>query len=341
MLQPELPASPARRYSVASVTPDSRQALCIRFSVFAQLTNIFTTILPILLYLLAGYLLGKRLPKALSRPLIRGITPVVWVILFVIGLESGEAFSSFASGIQVLQQAALYAVTISTVVFICILPLNRRSATAAEASGGWRSLWYPLKECLIAFGLVMLGAFAYRLHWHEHTVGAVLLNISWWLYALLLLIGLDLAQVAISRSWLAPRVLQIPLRVILGSLLAGVLLSFITGERLAVSLALSSGFGWFSLSGALAGQQLGDIYGSVALLNDLMRELIGLIVVFTCGRNFASSSVGVCGATAMDTTLPFVRKACDYEYVPMAIISGLILTIAAPFFMLFFLSFAR
>ena len=307
----------------------------------SQLTHIFATVVPSVLYLLAGYLVGKRLPKAAVKPLIRGITPVVWVILFVIGLESGEAFSSFASGMHVLKQAAIYAFTISAVVFVCIMPLNRRSTVQDGDSSGWQALWYPVKECLIAFGLVLLGAFAYRLHWHDNEIGTLLFNISWWLYVLLFLIGLDLAQVAISRSWLAPRVLKIPLLVMLGSMLAGVLLSFITGERLAVALALSTGFGWFSLSGALAGQHLGDAYGSVALLNDLMRELIGLTVVFILGRNFANSSVGVCGATAMDTTLPFVRKACHYEYVPTAIISGLILTIAAPFFMLFFLSFAQ
>lgn len=308
-------------------------------SVSAQLSNILAAILPILLSLLAGYLVGKRLPRPAVKPMIRCITPVVWIILFVIGLDSGAAFSSLASGMQVLKQAAIYAFTISAVVFICILPLNRRGAAQADSPGGWRGLWYPLKECLIAFGLVLLGAFAWRLQWHDNSIGVVLLNISWWLYALLFLIGLDLAQVAISRSWLAPRVLKIPLIVMLASMLAGVLLSWLTGERLAVALALSTGFGWFSLSGALAGQYLGDAYGSVALLTDLMRELIGLTVVFMLGRNFANSSIGVCGATAMDTTLPFVRQACDYKYVPTAIISGLILTIAAPFFMLFFLSF--
>lgn len=305
----------------------------------SQLSNIFATVLPIVLYLLAGYLVGKRLPKPLVRPMIGGITPVVWVILFVIGLESGEAFSSFASGMQVMKQAALYAFTLSAVVFVCIMPFNRRNDCDEDSPGGWQELWYPLKECLIAFGLVLAGAFAYRLHWHDTATGELLLNISWWLYVLLFLIGLDLAQVAISRSWLAPRVLMIPLLVMLASMLGGVLLSVMTGERMAVSLALSTGFGWFSLSGAIAGQQLGEAYGSVALLNDLMRELIGLTVVFLLGRNFANSSVGVCAATAMDTTLPFVRKACHYQYVPTAIISGLILTIAAPFFMLFFLSF--
>jgi len=307
--------------------------------VLAPLTKILTTVLPILLYLLAGYLLGKRLTKPVIGSLVKAITPVVWVILFVIGMESGEAFSSFASGISVLKQAAIYAFTISVVVFLLLLPFNQKNQTETEDTSAWLALWYPVKECLIAFSLVLLGAFFYRLHWHEHAVGEVLFNISYWLYVLLFFIGLDLAQVAINRSWLAPRVLVIPAVVMLGSMLAGVLLSWMTGERLMVSLALSTGFGWFSLSGALAGQHLGEAYGSIALLNDLMRELIGLTVVFILGRNYSNSSIGVCGATAMDTTLPFVRKACNYEYVPTAIISGLILTVAAPFFMLFFLSF--
>ena len=224
----------------------------------AQLSNISAAILPILLSLLVGYLVGKRLPKPVVLPMIRSITPVVWIILFVIGLESGAAFSSLASGMQVLKQAAIYAFTISAVVFVCLLPLNRRGAPEADSPGGWRGLWYPLKECVIAFGLVLAGAFAWRLQWHDNSIGAVLLDISWWLYALLFLIGVDLAQVAISRSWLAPRVLKIPLLVMLASVLSGVLLSWITGERLAVALALSTGFGWFSLSGALPG----SIWGS-------------------------------------------------------------------------------
>ena len=305
----------------------------------AVLYNILSSVIPILLFLIGGYILGKVLPKTIIVSAIKRITPVVWLILFVIGLESGEAFSSLAAGLSILKHAAIYAFTISAVVFVLILPFNYKRLVADAEPSSWAALWHPIKECLIAFSLVLLGAFFYRLHWHDNALGEVVFNISYWLYVLLLLIGLDLAQVSISRSWLAPRVLVIPCLVMIGSIIAGVLLSVLTGEQLAIALALSTGFGWFSLSGALAGQYLGDAYGSVALLNDLMRELIGLTVVFLLGRNYANSSIGVCAATAMDTTLPFVRKACNYEYVPTAIISGLILTVAAPFFMLFFLSF--
>lgn len=304
------------------------------------LHKILSSVLPILMFLAGGYGLGKVLPKYIVRSAVKPITLVVWGILFVIGLESGEAFSSLASGLSTLKYAAIYAFTISAVVFLLIMPVNRRRIVDDVEPHSWAALWHPLKECLIAFSLVLLGAFFYRLHWHESQFGEVIFNISYWLYMLLLLIGLDLAQISISRSWLAPRVLLIPLLVMLGSMLAGVLISLITGEKLAIALALSTGFGWFSLSGALAGQYLGDAYASVALLNDLMRELIGLTVVFLLGGQYANSSIGVCGATAMDTTLPFVRKACHDEYVPTAIISGLILTVAAPFFMLFFLSLA-
>lgn len=306
----------------------------------AVLHNILSSVLPILLFLVGGYAVGKVLNPFIVHKAVKGITPVVWMILFVIGLESGEAFSSLAAGLSILKHASLYAVTISAVVFVLIMPFNRKPVVSDNEPNSWAALWHPIKECLIAFSLVLLGAFFYRLHWHENQLGEVAFNISYWLYVLLLLIGMDLAQVSISRSWLAPRVLLIPLLVMVGSMVAGVFISVLTGEKLAVALALSTGFGWFSLSGALAGQYLGDAYGSVALLNDLMRELIGLSVVFILGRNYANSSVGVCAATAMDTTLPFVRKACNYEYVPTAIISGLVLTVAAPFFMLFFLSLA-
>src|SRR5690606_22303475 len=93
---------------------------------------------------------------------------------FVIGLDSGAAFSSLASGMQVLKQAAIYAFPISAVVLVCLMPLNRPGTAKADSPGGWRGLWYPLKECLIAFGLVLLGAFAWRLQWHDNDIGAVL-----------------------------------------------------------------------------------------------------------------------------------------------------------------------
>src|SRR5690554_2253078 len=121
-------------------------------SVSAHLSNIFATVLPILLSLLIGYLTGKRLPKPVVTPLVGAITPVVWVILFIIGMESGAAFSTLASGMQVLKQSAIYAFTLSAVVFVCLLPLNRSGTAQTERLGGWRGLWHPLQRRPVVAG---------------------------------------------------------------------------------------------------------------------------------------------------------------------------------------------
>ena len=74
----------------------------------AVLYNILSSVVPILLFLIGGYGLGKALPKVFIHSSVKCITPVVWVILFVIGLESGEAFSSLAAGLSILKDAAIY-----------------------------------------------------------------------------------------------------------------------------------------------------------------------------------------------------------------------------------------
>lgn len=301
------------------------------------LGNIILAVLPCLIALVAGYLVGKYIVKAASkRFFVQLITPIVWVILFTIGLESGEAFNSLAAGVDIIKKALIYALVTSVIVFIIILPLNQKATAATGQSKGWRALLHPAKECAIAFSLVLLGVFCYRFHWQDTSIGKVAFHITYWLYLLLFCIGVDLSNVKIDRSWLAPRVLLIPLFVVIGSLLAGLILSFVTGEKLSHSLALTSGYGWFSLSATLASQHIGTIYGSVALLIDLFRELLGIMLVYLFGRNQANSAIGVCGATSLDTTLPFVIDSCEKRYMPTAIMSGLILTILAPFMMLFF-----
>lgn len=295
------------------------------------------TVLPFILVALVGLLLAKTLPSVAVHRASRTVTPIVWGILWVIGVSTGEVLGDLSQGLNALKQGLTYALTTSACSFLLLLPLSKRSKTPARLPW-WQSLLHPLKESALAVALVGSGIACYRLGWLPQGAWAVVLEINLWLYVLLFLIGMELSQQRISRAWLSVTVLRVPLLVILGSLLAGAWVSFISGEKLSTALALSSGFGWFSLSGGLAGQHLGEHYAAVALLTDLLRELIGMALVFLLGSRFAQASIGVCGATAADTTLPFVRKSCDYEYLPVALISGLVLTLAAPFLMLLFMS---
>jgi len=44
------------------------------------------------------------------------------------------------------------------------------------------------------------------------------------------------------------------------------------------------------------------------------------------------------GATAMDSSLPIIKQVCSPSVIPMAMVSGFLLTLLAPFMMSLFLA---
>lgn len=299
------------------------------------LVQSFINVVPLLIALWLGYVLGKRGYVALSK----AITPVIWVILGLIGMQSAAVLTSMSVGLALLSKATLYASVLSMLVFVGLLPLNSKHASA-QTRWSWALLWFPLKECVLAFSMIGLGVGLYLVigdvqGWPQH-----FLELTYWIYALVFLVGVELSTYPVNQSWLSWKLLRIPLIVLLCSLLGGVVLALLDSESIFVALALSSGFGWFSLSGALAADYLGSSYGAFAVLVNLIRELIGLTLVLLMGRSYAASGIGVCGATALDTTLPFIRKGCDQHWLPAAIVCGLVLTLVAPVLMLIFFELA-
>lgn len=305
-----------------------------------EFMQVATALWPIFFTFALGFVMGKLLPAPLVRLAGYVVLPVVWAILWVIGVKSGAVLSSLSDSMNTLKLALLYGGGTSVAAFMVLWPLGKRFVPAKphHSQRRWQDLWHPIRECAVAFALVLAGAYCHRFGWESTPLGAQLLDISHWLYALLILIGIELAHLRFQRAWVAPRILLIPALVLVSSLATGAAISFFTGEKLTTALALSSGFGWFSLSGALADQYLGGSYGGVAVVTDLIRELAAIAAVFLLGQRSAISSIGVGGATATSTTLPFVRQAYSYEFVPIAIISGLILSLLAPLLMTFFMS---
>ena len=306
----------------------------------AEFMHVATALWPIFFTFALGFIIGKLLPAPWVRLTGYAVLPVVWAILWVIGVKSGAVLSSLSESINTLKMALLYGGGTSVAAFVVLWPLGKRFVPTKphQSKRRWQDLWHPVRECAVAFALVLAGAYCHRFGWETTPLGAQLLDISHWLYALLILIGIELAHLRFQRAWVAPRILLIPALVLASSFATGVAISLFTGEKLTTALALSSGFGWFSLSGALADQYLGGNYGGIAVVTDLIRELLAIAAVFLLGQRSAISSIGVGGATATSTTLPFVRQAYSYEFVPIAIISGLILSLLAPLLMTFFMS---
>ncbi|RKR06779.1 uncharacterized membrane protein YbjE (DUF340 family) [Kushneria sinocarnis] len=163
------------------------------------------------------------------------------------------------------------------------------------------------------------------------------------LYVLLALIGMQLrnAGVALRQILLNRFGLAVALTLAGSSLLAGLIAAPLLDWPWSQGIAMSAGFGWYSLSAVVIGDQLGPALGGIALFNDLGRELLAMLLIPLLLRRRPAMGVGYAGATAMDVTLPMIQRAGGLESVPLALVSGFLLSLAAPPIMLIVLAMGQ
>jgi len=139
---------------------------------------------------------------------------------------------------------------------------------------------------------------------------------------------------------LGPKVLLIPLSIVLGSLTGGFASAFILHREIGVSLSIASGFGWYSLSGILLARLANAEIGAIAFLCNVFRELIAVLIIPFLAKhlNFLTS-IAPAGATSMDSTLPIISESTDSETALISFINGFTLSALVPFLVPFFLNF--
>lgn len=300
------------------------------------MTALLFSLLPIAAFLVAGYAIGYFLPARTVTILSRSITPFVWIMLFAIGYRFGEQLSVLQHVVQILKTAGLYSVGITlfcALVLLVIFPGSRQTQTPHSGLG----ILHVIRECgiALAFLVVGLGLAVLMAQWNRTLP---IPSSDFFLYVLLALIGADLAHTPLKRDAIHPAMFTIPVVVIVASLLAGAAIAWLTGTDIRHGLLLGSGFGWFSLSGVLVTARLGEFYGATSLLTDLFRELFSIVVLFFAGARYPMIGIGAAGATAMDTTLPIVRKTAGSPFLVTAIFSGIVLSLVAPFLLGYILS---
>ena len=156
---------------------------------------------------------------------------------------------------------------------------------------------------------------------------------SWLLNILLFMIGTQLVHnnVTLKEALAHPDTVLLPLGTIAGSLLGGLAVSGFLSIPPGKALALSSGFGWYSLSGVIITDMGDPVLGSAGFLINIMRETIALLSIpFLSTTRFPNIGIGVAGATSMDVTLPLIEKSCGDSAVPLSITSGAILSLLVP-----------
>lgn len=167
------------------------------------------------------------------------------------------------------------------------------------------------------------------------------LIISILLYLLIFIISIKLSHsgLELKTIFFNKKNIAMTACTVLASYFGAAVISFFIPLSLTQSLAVSSGFGWYTLSGILFTKMGDPLLGSVAFICDLSREVIALLLIPTLSRiGNGNVAIGIAGATAMDVTLPIIEKHCGVSYVPVALLSGGIITIIVPFLIPFFFS---
>lgn len=166
---------------------------------------------------------------------------------------------------------------------------------------------------------------------------------QWALYLLMFLVGVGVGadpKALTAFKAFNFKILLIPLITIIGTTL-GVLIVFpiLQNINLQDVLAVGYGFGYYSLSSIFIAEIRGEELGVIALLANVMREILTLLLAPTLAVYFGKiAPIASGGATSMDTTLPIISKSSGKEFVMISLFHGIILTILVPFFVSIILS---
>ena len=129
------------------------------------------------------------------------------------------------------------------------------------------------------------------------------------------------------------KILLIPFTTVVGTYLGVILFSvFVNDMSLSDLLAVGSGFGYYSLSSIYITELRGEMLGTIALLANIVREIVGLLFIPLIAKYFGKiAPIATAGATSMDTCLPIITASVGKNYAIISIFSGTVLTILVPF----------
>ena len=287
---------------------------------------------------LMGYLL-RRWPQAWVS---RVLTMAIWVMLFSIGIEVGANELLMSSlgrlGAEALLITLLTTLCCSVGALLLWQRLKPREGQTPPPAHPrtrhphWHTMWASMRDSIIIFacfacGCVLgyLGADAY-----------LPAKASYYsLCVLLLCVGFGIGQSEDIRRHLRhidKGLVLTPLITILCTWVGALLMALIMRHRsVADWLAVSSGFGYYSLSSMLITEMRHVELGTLALMYNVLRELTTLLFAPLLLRLFGPlAPISIGGATTADTTLPIITRTCGPQFVAIAIVHGLLVDFSVP-----------
>ncbi|EKE70229.1 lysine exporter LysO family protein [Gallaecimonas xiamenensis] len=290
----------------------------------------FASLAVILLPLLLGYALPTPDARWLSW-VNRSVSALVYLILFFMGMGLAAIDDLGPALVKMAGTTALIFTAITLANGLGLWLLSRAFHEHGRKGDRQPIAWGKvLLDSGILIGTVATGTLVGLLL----PINAHLLSEAA-LVALLALIGIQLraAGMSLRQLFLNRLGLFIALTLALTTLATGALLAPWLDLPVHHAMGVVSGFGWYSLSGILVSDALGPLWGATSFFVDLCRELVALALIPTLMQRAMPLAIGYAGATAMDFSLPVIQKSGGAQVVPIAIVSGFLLSLATPVLM--------
>lgn len=162
------------------------------------------------------------------------------------------------------------------------------------------------------------------------------------LWLLMFLVGVSLgADKRLSEilRTLGPQCLLLPVSTTTGTFAGAIAASLFLGLGVWDCLAVGAGFGYYSLSSIFITQYRGAELGAIALIANILRELLTLLLAPLIVRFCGAPALVVCGGcTTVDTTLPVIIRYAGREWILPAVLHATALDFSVPFWVTFFCS---
>ncbi len=204
-----------------------------------------------------------------------------------------------------------------------------------DAGKGFDKMTFIIVGAVIAG--MLIGYFIIRSLFADNMAsfdGMSSLGIKLGLCLLLIFVGMDLGiegTVIDNFKSVGLRILVIPVAVIVGTLVASFVMSFVLDLSMKEALAIGAGFGWYSLAPGIIMDAGYMTASAISFLHNVMRELFAILFIPVVAKKIGFvETVGMPGAAAMDVCLPIVERATRSEIAVYSFISGAILSILVP-----------
>ena len=136
---------------------------------------------------------------------------------------------------------------------------------------------------------------------------------------------------------LKPALLLLPAATTLGTFLGSAICSLFLAWNVYECLAIGAGFAYYSLSSIFISRELGVEAGSVALLANVSREILTIMLAGTITRFFGPLALISCGgAASMDTVLGVVIRNGGRQCALPSLAHGVIMDFSVPFWIAIF-----